>query len=133
MVWVVYFLSICVYNYIQMKIEPKGVKAQRIRQQKRRLLEVVDIPSDALPGSLAPTHRRCGKKNCHCAEDEKGHPVWSLTFMMGGKKRVERIPEEWVDYVRQRVEEGRGFKEVITEIFNANAELLILARKDKRR
>jgi hypothetical protein len=121
-----------VYDYIQIKIEPKGASARRIRRRKDSLLVDRVIPSDALPGSLAQTHRRCGKANCHCAE-EKGHPIWSLTFMAGGKKRVERIPEEWVDYVRQRVEEGRGFKEVITEIFNANAELLILARKDKRR
>ena len=26
--------------------------------------------------------------------------MWSLTFMVGGKKRVERIPEEWVDQIR---------------------------------
>ena len=52
--------------------------------------------------------------------------------MMGGKKRVERIPDEWVDYVRRRIEEGREFKEVIIEIFNANAELLVLSRKEKK-
>ncbi len=112
-------------------MEAKGTKAQRIRQRKKSLLVVVAVPPDALPGSLAQTHRRCGKSNCHCAE-EKGHPVWSLTFMMGGKKRVERIPDEWVDYVRRRIEEGREFKEVIIEIFNANAELLVLSRKEKK-
>ena len=26
--------------------------------------------------------------------------MWSLTFMMEGRKHVERIPEDWVDRVR---------------------------------
>jgi len=115
-----------------MKIEPKGTRAKNIKQRKRRALAQIVIPPDALPGSLAETHRRCGKSNCHCAE-EKGHPVWSLTFMVHGKKRVERIPDDWVQYVQQRVEEGRKLKEVITEVFNANVQLLVLWRKEKRR
>jgi hypothetical protein len=57
------------------------------------------IPPDLLPGSLSLTHRRCGQPTCYCAKDKMGHPVWSLTFMAGGKKRVEHIPNELV--VRQ--------------------------------
>lgn len=53
--------------------------------------------------------------------------------MVEGKKRVERIPQEWVEYVGRRVDQGREFKEAITEIFNANAELFVLWRKEKRR
>jgi hypothetical protein len=115
-----------------MKINPKGVQAARLRQRKYQLLATVRIPPDGIPGSLALTHRRCGKSSCRCASGE-GHPMWSLTFMVGGKKRVERIPEEWVDVVRKQVEAGRVFKEAVTEIFTANAELLVLWRKQKAR
>jgi hypothetical protein len=52
--------------------------------------------------------------------------------MVGGKKRVERIPEQWVDYVRQRVSEGKEFKENVNQVFAANAELLVLLRKQER-
>jgi hypothetical protein len=76
---------------------------------------------------LALSHSRCGKPSCHCA-DGKGHPVWSLTFMLDGQKHVERIPPDWVDSVRQRVEQARLFKEAIAEIFAANAQLLALQR-----
>jgi peroxiredoxin len=51
---------------------------------------------------------------------------------MQGKKRVERIPEKWTDYVRRCVEEGRKFREAVKEILNANAELLILWRRQKK-
>src|SRR5512136_1414490 len=112
--------------------EPRGDKAARLRQRKFRLLRDIQIPPDALPGSLSLTDRRCGKPSCRCAREEQGHPVWSLTFMVDGKKRVERVPTEWVKEVRRRVESGREFKQAWTEILVANAELLVLRRQQAR-
>ena len=113
-------------------INPKGRQAARLRQRKRQLLARVHLPTEGLPGSLALTHRRCGKASCHCAEG-RGHPVWSLTFMLQGRKRVERIPQEWVEGVRRRVERGRKFKEAVGEVLAINAQLLALGRKQQRR
>jgi hypothetical protein len=115
-----------------MKIEPKGPQAAQLRQRKFQLLRTLQIPQEALPGSLALTHRRCGKPTCHCASGE-GHPLWSLTFMVEGQKRVERIPPEWVEEVRRRVEAGRQFKQGVAEILTANAEWLVLGRRQRGR
>jgi hypothetical protein len=108
--------------------DAKGDSAARLRQRKHMLLRRFQIPAQALPGSLALSHRRCGKPTCHCADGE-GHPMWSLTFMVGGKKRVERIPEEWVDQIRPLVEQGREFKQAVAEVLATNAQLLALWRK----
>ena len=110
---------------------PKGPQAARLQRQKQQLFARVELPPDGLPGSLALTHRRCGKPSCHCAEGQ-GHPVWSLTFMVQRRKHVERIPGDWVDSVRRRVERARKFKEAVAEIFVANAQLLVLERKQLR-
>jgi hypothetical protein len=114
------------------RVEPKGPDAARCRQRKFESLKRIRIPAEALPGSLALTHSRCGKATCHCRDGE-GHASWSLTFMVDGKKRVERIPADWVDEVRRRVELGREFKEAWTEILVANAELLVLGRRQRDR
>ena len=108
--------------------EARGDSAARLRQRKHALLGRFQIPANALPGSLALTHRRCGKPTCHCADGE-GHPVWSLTFMVEGKKRVERIPDEWVEQIRPLVEQGREFKDAVVEVLAANAQLLTLWRQ----
>ncbi len=108
--------------------DAKGASAAHLRQRKYALLRILQIPPDALPGSLALIHRRCGKPNCHCADGE-GHPEWSLTFRSKGKKRVERIPDEWVEQIRPLVEQGREFKDAMAEVFAANAELLALWRR----
>ena len=121
------------YNYQQMKwFRAKGPTAARLRQRKFELLETFAIPEHALPGSLALTHRKCGKPNCHCASG-KGHPMWSLTFMVGGKKRVERIPTEWVEEIRPLVLEGREFKDTVAEVFAINAQLLALWRQQTKK
>ena len=111
---------------------PSGPDAAELRRRARRLLAHSHLPDDALPGSLALSGRRCGKPSCHCAEGE-GHPLWTLTFMTGGKKRVETIPADWIDVVRPRVEAGRHFKEAAAELLRINAQLLVLARNQRTR
>lgn len=111
--------------------EPRGPEAARLRQRKFALVRRYQIPEDLLPGSLSETRRRCGKPTCHCATGE-GHPSWSLTFMVEGQKRVERIPAGWVTEVRRRVEAGRAFKDAVAKVLATNAQLLVLQRQQRR-
>jgi hypothetical protein len=116
-----------------MDAPPKGPRASRLRQRKFELIRRFHLPDDLLPGSLCLSHTRCGKPACHCASGGEGHPAWSLTFMANGKKRVERIPKEWVEQVRRRVAAGREFQDAVKEVLAANAELLVLRRKQRAR
>lgn len=112
--------------------DPKGSQAARLRQRKFQLLQSFSLPDDLLPGSLTESHTRCGKPGCHCVNPkDPGHSAWTLTFMSGGKRRVERIPKEWAAVVAQRVRAGREFQDAVREVLAANAELLVLARKQK--
>lgn len=121
------------YEYTcKMKIAPKGPLASRLRQRKFELLRQFPIPDDLLPGSLVLTHTRCGKPTCHCAKG-KGHEAWSLMFMAGGKRHAQRIPKEWVEEVQKQVEAGRRFQDAVREVLTANAQLLVLARKQRHR
>lgn len=115
-----------------MKMEPKGSQASRLRQRKFELLRSLSLPEDGLPGSLSKHYRKCGKPTCRCATGE-GHPLWQLTFMVKGKKRVEHIPPEWVEEIQRRVDAGREFKEAVAEVFASNAQLLALWRRQRNR
>jgi len=112
--------------------DPKGPLASRWRQRKFALLRRFSFPEDLLPGSLTLSSTRCGKPTCHCAEGE-GHPAWTLTFMSHGKRRVERIPREWIEEVRRRMQAGHQFQQALREVLTANAELLVLARQQRRK
>ena len=108
-----------------------GLEASRLRRRARLLLDRLHRPADALPGSLALSHRRCGKPSCHCAEGD-GHPFATLTFMAAGKKRVESVPADWIVAIRRRVNAGRKFKNIAAELLAINAQLLVLARQQRR-
>ncbi len=113
--------------------EPQGPQAARLRQRKFELLRRFPIPPDLLPGSLSLSHLRCGKPTCHCAKPkDPGHEVWSLTFMVEAHKHVQHIPKSWVEQVRKRVEAGRAFQDAVREVLAANAQLLVLARRQQR-
>jgi hypothetical protein len=116
------------------RMKPKGSQAAQLRKRKFDILRRLELPAEALPGSLSLTHRRCGKSSCHCASGQ-GHPMWSLTFMVNGKKHVERVPAGWVEEVRRRVEQGREFKQAWADVLAANAQLLVLERcqRDKKK
>jgi hypothetical protein len=111
-----------------MEIEPRGSKASQLRQRKFELVRRFNLPDDLLPGTLSKVLRKCGKPNCHCATGE-GHPIWLLTFSFKGKRRIERIPVDWVEEVQRRVDGGRALKDAVSEVLAANAELLALWRK----
>jgi hypothetical protein len=131
--WILFWLiSDCILTIRKGPVTPTGPEATALKRRKRALLARLRIPPDALPGSLALTQRRCGKSSCHCAKGA-GHPFYSLTFMVDGKKHVESIPLEWVDVVRPAVDSGRGFKDAIAELFVINAQLLVLSRQQRRR
>ena len=118
------------------KRKPKGDRAARLRQRTFALLRRYELPEDVvrdlLPGSLSETRRRCGKATCHCATGE-GHLSAYLTFMVDGRKRVERIPAAWVADVLRRGQAGREFKDAVADVLAANAQLLVLERQQTGR
>ena len=115
-----------------MKDEPRGPQAARLRQRKFQLLHRFPIPPDLLPGTLTRSFTRCGNPRCHCAHD-KGHESWTLTFMVQGQRRAERIPRDWVQEVERRVAAGREFQDAVREVLAANAQLLVLARQQRKK
>jgi uncharacterized protein DUF6788 len=109
----------------------KGAQAARLRQRKHRLMQRFKIPDGLLPGTICVTQRKCGNENCHCASGE-GHESWSWTFMLDGQKRVEHVPADKVEEVRDRIEHGREFQDAVREVLAANARLIVLERQQLR-
>ena len=110
----------------------KGRKAAALRQRKYALVRELGIPEELVGGSLALIHRRCGDPTCHCASDEKGHPGWTLTFMVNGKKRTESIPHALVDELQPLVRRAREYKDAVAEVFAINAQLMVLWKREQR-
>jgi hypothetical protein len=53
--------------------------------------------------------------------------------MAHGNKRTQHISKQMLEEVRRRVEAGREFQDAVREVLTANAELLVLAKKQQRK
>lgn len=106
--------------------------ALRLCERKFEILRGLPRLADQLPGVLTRSLTRCGKPNCRCVRG-KGHRAFSLTYMIDGKRHVDRVPVEWAEHVRRRVEAGRKFRDAVRRVLAANARLLILARQQEKK
>jgi hypothetical protein len=112
----------------------RGDDAAQLRQRSHTLIRRFHLPADVvdmLPGSLTRSETRCGRPGCHCTTGP-GHPAWTLSFTVKGRKRTERVPAEWADEVARRVAAGRALQEAVRDVLVANAEQFVLARKRRR-
>jgi len=113
--------------------QPRGPQAACLRQRKAQLLQRFPIPAELLPGSLSLSYLRCGKPTCHCARPrDPGHPTWTWTFMVEGRKQTQHVPREWLPELEQRVRAGREFQDAVRELLTINAQLVVLARRQRR-
>jgi hypothetical protein len=53
--------------------------------------------------------------------------------MVRGKKHVQHFPGQWVEDVRRRMEAGPEFQDAVREVLATNAQLLVLARRQRRK
>jgi len=109
----------------------KSVQASQLRQRKYELVRRFNLPENLVGGSLSQTHRRCGRPNCHCATG-RGHPLWSVTFSHHGKRRVERVPREWVEDLERAVLSTQAYLGAVREVMAINLELLAQTRQQQR-
>jgi hypothetical protein len=112
----------------------RGDEAARLRQRTHAVIRQFQLPTniaEMLPGSLTRSETRCGRPGCHCATGP-GHPAWTLSFTVKGRKRTERVPQEWAEEVAQRVAAGRALQEAVRDVLAANAERFVLARKRRQ-
>ena len=107
-------------------------QASRLRQRKFEIIRHLPPLADQLPGTLTLSYTRCGKPACRCVSG-KGHPAWTLTYMINGERHTDRVPAEWAEEVQRRVAAGREFQEAVREVLAANAQLLVLARKQEKK
>ena len=80
---------------------------------------------DLRPGSLKGRFRKCGKPNCHCAEEgDEGHgPSWSLTRGVKGKTVTKVIPAALVPQTREQLAEYQRLRGLTRELVTINEKI----------
>ena len=58
--------------------------------------------------------------------------MWTLTFSVSGRRRVEFIPDDLISIIGPLVGAGRAYRDAVIELMAINAQLLTLWRKERR-
>ena len=58
--------------------------------------------------------------------------MWTLTYSVDGRRHVEFIPDELVPLIEPLAQEGRAYRDALSEIQTTNAQLVTLWRKQQR-
>jgi hypothetical protein len=98
-----------------------------LRRRKRRLLQLLDVPSDLLRASVVERFSTCGKPQCHCHHGGPKHgPFYYLTQCLAVGKINKFLLKTQAQQLAARdgVEHFRKLQEQLEELSQINAELL---------
>lgn len=98
---------------------------QALHEHKDSLLQKLAALPEFRPGSLVRRYRKCGKPNCHCAQEgDPGHgPSWSLTRYAEGRTVTKVIPETHAGTTNEQIERYHEFQRVMHEFVETNVKI----------
>jgi len=102
---------------------------QNLEELELRRMEIfkeISSLEDFRAGSVTPYMRRCGKKECHCAQaDDPGHgPTLRLTYKAEGRTYSESLADRAkVEKVRKEIAEFRKFQQLSKELVEVSGQI----------
>jgi hypothetical protein len=97
-----------------------------LEERRQRLYQQLAAIGDFRPGMISVNYRKCGRKNCRCAQPgQAGHgPQYLWNTTQQGKSRAQNLrlgPE--LEKVEQEVANYRRFVEVCGELVQLNEQI----------
>ena len=102
-----------------------GDRMEELELKRKELLRRLTQLGEFRRGSVAAGTRKCGKKNCACAQPGRaGHPryMWSTTRGRRSEARTLRIGPELEKFTRE-VDNYRLFLELTRELVEVNEKI----------
>lgn len=111
---------------------PKIHDSEMLKKRRDALRDQLATIGDLRPGSLVGRFRKCGKPNCHCAEEEGGGhgPSWSLTRKVDGKTVTKIIPLDAVSQTQGQIAEYRRLRGLTGELVEVSEKLCDMLLSD---
>jgi hypothetical protein len=102
-----------------------------LERKRDSLLKKLAASGPFVDGSVVKVRRRCGNKNCRCAQGEK-HESLYLMYKVKGVTKAVYIPVDIEEEVLKWSEEWKKVKGIIQEICRAQKSIIRRYVKEKR-
>ena len=94
-----------------------------LNQRAGDLLEELLQIQPLLRGTFSQVQTRCGKANCWCAHNPKGHPHTRLTWSENGRITTRKVPPEAIERVVELTRNYRQFRTLRRKLQLLHAQL----------
>jgi len=96
-----------------------------LRRRRRTLLRKLPNLQSVLRGSLIERYKRCGKPGCKCAHGPGHGPKYYLSVSKPGQRpQMDYIPQDYLEKVREHLDNYRKIKVIMEELCEISRELL---------
>jgi hypothetical protein len=103
------------------------IKQIKLLEKKRSLLLKKLVKEHFMfRGRLGTSYRRCGKPNCRCAREEKGHPCLRLVWNEKGRVITKMVYKHNSKWIKTITDNYRYFKQLRRELKHIELELNLL-------
>lgn len=99
---------------------------EALREKRHQLTARLANIDDLRPGFLTARFRKCGKRNCHCAQkgSPRHGPSYSLTHRIGGKTVTQVIPQgPAVERAKAQIAEYHRFRNLVRELIAVSEQI----------
>jgi len=101
-----------------------------LRRRQKTLIRSFPNLTAVLRGSLIERYKRCGKPGCSCAQGRGHGPKYYLSVSKPGQRpEMDYVPQNYLEKVREHLDNFRKTKLILEELCEINRELL--RRRDK--
>ena len=97
----------------------------KLMQDRQALASGLPPFEEMVRGSLVTRYRRCGKRNCHCAETQGHGPAHYLAVTLkGGKTEQILLSEEMLPVAKRYLENYKRWWDALEKVSDVNRRLL---------
>ncbi len=116
-------LTVSCSNIIKMSTTKYRKKLLALQRQQAKLFERLLEVRPILRGTVNRVYTRCGKPNCWCARDPKGHAHVRMTWSQEGKMITRKVPLADLARIRDLTENYRRFRSLRRRLGELHAQV----------
>lgn len=115
------------------KVDMKAVRKELTTLNEQRTGYIFQLVhgKPMIHGHAREVFRKCGKKNCRCADGQLHGPYQALSINKGGGQRVVMVKKDGAKDVLKRSKRFRHFRQTVARIRKINREIDGLLEKIK--
>lgn len=96
---------------------------KKLEKERSQIINELLDYKDMIPGAYNEVFCKCGKDNCWCKQENKGHLFRRITWSENRRSMTKAIPEDDVSWIKNVTQNYRLFKEKLKRIKNIENQI----------